>query len=154
MAGSHHHGCWEQNWDPLGEQYVLLTTDHFTSPDKTLKIFFACICLCCMCVWVHMCIHVCRGQESTPGVLSNFSSPQCVVEFPEFPWVDSVCRRRNGAFLYTLLSPLHLPPPRHKYSVHCWDHAFLSTACLFVPCGWHRHLYFSGSSFSCSIMCL
>ena len=52
MAGSHHHGCWEQNWNPLGEQYVLLTTDHFTSSDKTLKIFFACICLCCMCVWV------------------------------------------------------------------------------------------------------
>lgn len=27
MVSSHQHGFWEQRWEPLGEQYVLFTTE-------------------------------------------------------------------------------------------------------------------------------
>lgn len=115
---------------------------HCTSPDKTLHACMgACVCTC-----------VQRSGVNTRCFVQFLSSLVWSGVFRVYMGWTSL-QKKKGAFLYALLAPLHLPPPRHKHRVHCWYHAFLGTACLYMLCVDGTGTFTFLVQLSCSIMC-
>ena len=74
-------------WDPI----ILLST--LSSP--LFSLYFSCVCVCLLCLFMCVQVHLCRGQRTTLGVCVCVGTHMCVQtrkgDHVPWSWLTSGC---------------------------------------------------------------